>query len=265
MVQDYLAFITCSIKVLSMQFKFTTVISQVFLASALLSGAASAQKAYDLMATEADDPYPMLTTTPRMYLERSTVLSFDRQFRAYRVPTVDANGAVRYLDITVTLTAGTNGIPASTATVTAVASPNVASNAIVPGTYKYLPVTTTNVDSCVVTNTALVGGRTQSFFNCLDNGRAFEMSVATGPISVGHPFLTELQNAGAHTRTDAANYFWGKVTASDSNRYLGSCSFYTRDIVGIKQINNQIIVYNFGSYSNDAANGVDCSVILTRQ
>lgn len=248
-----------------MQFKFTTVISQVFLASALLSGPASAQKAYDLMATEADDPYPMLTTTPRMYLERSTVLSFDRQFRAYRVPTVDANGVVRYLDITVTLTPGANGIPATTAAVSSVLSPTVASNAIVPGTYKYLPVTTTNIDSCVVTNVPLVGGRTQSFFNCSDNGKALEMSVATGPISAGHPFLTELQYANAHTRTDAANYFWGKVTASDSSRYLGLCSFYRSDIVGIKQVNNQIIVYNFDDGSNAAGNGVDCSVILTRQ
>lgn len=248
-----------------MKFKLTALIGQVALTLSLSCGIANAQKAYDLIATEGDDPYAMLTTTPRMYLERSAVLSFDRQFRAYRVPTVDANGAVRYLDITVTLTAGANGIPASTATVTAAASPNVASNAIIPGTYKYFPVTTTNVDSCVVTNTALVGGRTQSFFSCLDNGKAFEMSVATGPISVGHPFLTELQYVGAHTRTDAANYFWGKVTASDSNRYLGLCSFYVTDVVGIKQINNQIIVYNFGRYSNDAANGVDCSVTLTRQ
>ncbi|MBK8182717.1 MAG: hypothetical protein IPK63_07325 [Candidatus Competibacteraceae bacterium] len=249
-----------------MELKITTLFCKAALISLLaIPVLGHAQKAYDSPDAAPEELDPMVATTPRMYLERSTVLSFDRQFRAYRVPTVDANGVVRYLDITVTLTPGATGIPAATAAVSSVLSPNIVSNAIVPGTYKYLPVTATNVDSCVVSNVALTGGRSQSFFSCADNGRVMEMSVATGPITAGHPFLTELQYANAHTRSDAANYFWGKVTASDSTRYLGSCGFYYEDIVGIKQVNNQIIIYNFDNGSNSAGNGVDCSVTLLRQ
>lgn len=220
---------------------------------------AYAQKAYDLPDAVTEGADPMVATTPRIYLERSTVFALGNQFRAFRVPTVDANGAVRYLDVTVTLTPGANGIPAATAAVSSVLSPTVVSNAIVPGIYRYIP--TSFNDSCTVTNVALTAGRTQSFFACLDNGIPFEMSVATGSISAGHPFLTELQAASAHTRSDAANYFWGKVTSENTTKTLGVCGFYRGHIIGVKQVSNQIIVYEFGT--NAAA--VDCSVALTRQ
>lgn len=50
-------------------------------------------------------PSILLAATPTAYLERSKVIATGRQIKAYSVPTKDADGTIRYYDITINLNA----------------------------------------------------------------------------------------------------------------------------------------------------------------
>lgn len=150
-------------------------------------------------------------TPPRAMLEKSAAYALDNTVRAFRVPTIGSTGAVKYYDVTIGLTVNNDGSISPVAEVGATLSPSVASGVIAPGTYK----STDGGTTCTVTNVALGNGRVQSALVC--NNSAFptykpEVSVATGAIASGHPFLAQLVAAGIDKHSDAATYAWGLVT-----------------------------------------------------
>jgi hypothetical protein len=179
--------------------------------------------------------------TPRAMLEKSASYALDNQVRAFRVPTIDSAGRIKYYDVTIKLTIGTNGTIASSATVTSSLSPVVPTAVNQPGTYKASDGTT-----CVVTNITLSNGRIQSYFRCTSNTTNWEMSVASGPISSGHPYQSQLVAAGANQLPDAATYTWGVVTAGSVNARVGGCpNWTTSSIVGAKTDGNLLIMSLF--------------------
>lgn len=178
---------------------------------------------------------------PRIMLEKSQSYALDNKVRAFRVPVTNSAGVVKYYDVTVTLGVNTAGVVSPTATVLATPSPNVPTGVVVPGTYRATDGTT-----CVVTNFTLTNGRIQSFFSCLDNGVAtapHQLSVATGPISAGHPYLTQLVAAGIHTHPDVNTYTWGLTT--NGTFYVGTCRGFSGYPVGAKTNGSQLILSIF--------------------
>ncbi len=198
-------------------------------------------------------------TNPRIMLEKSQSYAVDKTVRAFQVPVTDSAGVVKYYDITVTLGVSTTGIVSSSATVAATPSPSVTSGVIVPGTYVAADGT-----KCVVTNVTLTNGRIQSFFSCLDNGvttAAQQLSVATGPVSAGHPFLDLLVIAGIDVRPDTSTYSWGLTTNGVFS--VGNVGSYgPRWPVGAKTNGNQLIlsIFSYAKPGNFA-----CSATFTKQ
>lgn len=194
---------------------------------------------------------------PRIMLEKSQSHALDNKVRAFRAPVTNSAGVVTYYDVTVTLGVSTTGIVNPTAAVTATRSPSVTTGVVAPGTYRAADGT-----RCVVTNFTLTNGRIQSFFSCFDDGvDAFELSVATGPISAGHPYLTQLFNAGIHTHPDVNTYTWGLVT-NGGYRTIVNCGYlHTGRPVGVKTNGSQLIVSLFNS---SAPGAFLCSATFTK-
>jgi hypothetical protein len=135
---------------------------------------------------------------PRILLEKSASYALDNKMRAFRAPVTNSAGVVKYYDVTVTLGVNTNGVVMPSASVAATPSLPIPSTGVIPpGTYK-----ASDGDTCTVTNIVLTNGRIQSFFSCKDGARVFELSLATGPVSAGHPFLDALLAAGINARPD---------------------------------------------------------------
>jgi hypothetical protein len=160
---------------------------------------------------------------------------------------------------TIKLTVGANGTIGSTATVTSSLSPSVTTQVIPPGFYQASDGTT-----CAVTNITLTNGRIQSFFRCASGSTNWELSVAGGPISAGHPYQGELVAAGADQLPDTATYTWGIVTAgvSNSTSRIGACTTWpTGHIVGAKTNGNLLILSKF----DNAPFAFQCNGTLTKQ
>lgn len=178
---------------------------------------------------------------PAAQLDKSATYAFGNEVRAFRVPTTDSTGKIKYYDIVIKLSVGTAGTIASTATVTATASPAPpATQVIVPGTYKASDNTV-----CTVTNFTLTSGRVQSHFNCnTPTGYLWEMELATGPIGTGHPYLAQLITAKVDKLSDAATYTWGVVTTG--NGKVAACSYFNANwVVGAKSNGQQIVLSAF--------------------
>jgi len=200
----------------------------------------------------------MSQTNPRIMLEKSSSYAVDNELRAFRVPVTDSEGAVKFYDITVTLGVDLTGIVDPNATVLATPSPAVRTGVIRPGSY-----TATDGTTCQVTNMVLSNGRIQSFFSCLDNGvstHPHQLSVATGPISQGHPFEARLVGVEINTHPDVDTYTWGLTT--NGRFYVGTCGNYSTNWpVGAKTDGNQLILSIFNFY---APGGFRCSATFTR-
>ncbi len=152
-------------------------------------------------------------------LEKSASYALNNSVHAFRVPTVDNLGAIKFYDVKIDLLLNPNGTIQSTANVTATASLNIGTVNIVPGTYQE----SNGTDKCNVTNIKLINGRTESLFKCTNGGTAvFEFTVVSGLISNGHPFLTPLTTFKINTRTDATTQNWGMVSTGFFN--LGVCT-----------------------------------------
>jgi hypothetical protein len=196
---------------------------------------------------------------PRMMLEKSQSYALDNNVRAFQVPVTDSAGVVKFYDITVTLGVSATGVPISTASVTATRSPAVSTGVIVPGTYL-----ATDGTRCVVTNITLTNGRIQSFFSCLDNGVStlpHQLSVATGPVSAGHPFLDALLAAGINLRPDVNTYTWGLTTNGTFS--VGTCgNFGPGWPIGAKTNGNQLILSVFNYFKPGAFR---CSATFMKQ
>jgi hypothetical protein len=182
-------------------------------------------------------------------LENSQSYALDNYVRAFRVPTRDSAGTIHYYDVTITLGVGTDGKPSQTAQVSASPSPIITTGVIVPGTYK-APDSSTR---CNVTNMTLTNGRIQSFFTCNSDNPfypssppyIFELSVVTGPITAGHPYLNQLVAAGIDKRTDVGTYTWGIIT----NHAFYTCGRWLNEgyPVGAKTNGSQLILSFFNT------------------
>lgn len=194
---------------------------------------------------------------PRIMLEKSQSYVLDNKVRAFRVPVTNSAGVVKYYDVTVTLGVGTTGVVSPTATVAATLSPTPpTTGVIVPGTYR----ATDGLTTCVVTNFTLTNGRIQSFFSCLRGGTPHQLSLATGLISAGHPYQTELVAARIHTHPDVNTYTWGLTTHGYFN--VGTCAVYGPGYpVGVKTNGSQLILSIFNYWAPGA---LQCSATFTK-
>jgi hypothetical protein len=192
---------------------------------------------------------------PRIMLEKSASYELDNKVRAFRVPVTNSAGVVTYFDITVTLGVSTTGVVSPTAAVIATKSLEVTTRVIPPGTY-----VATDGTRCVVTNFTLTNGRIQSFFSCNDGGRLHQLSLATGLISAGHPYLTQLVAAGIHTHPDVNTYTWGLTTNGTFG--VGTCGNYGDGYpVGAKTNGSQLILSIFNYWAPGA---FQCSATFTK-
>jgi hypothetical protein len=193
-------------------------------------------------------------------LEKSATYALGNQVRAFRVPTVSSTGTIHYYDVTIDLTVNNDGSLSSIADVTATSSPSITSGVIAPGTYKSTDGSTT----CAITNFTLTNGRIQSTFTC--NNSAFptykpELSVATGAVTAGHPFLTQLATAGIDKHSDVNTYTWGLTT----NGYfrVGICGNYGAGYpIGAKTNGSLLTLSVFQYYS---PGNFACAAIFTKQ
>jgi hypothetical protein len=203
-------------------------------------------------------PLAAEAATPTALLQNSSLFAVKRNIFAFRVPTTDINGKVQYFDIKVKTFVNPDGTFDPIADVIASPSLVVKTGVIQPGTYQSLNGMTT----CTVTNVTLTSGRIQSFLNCdFNSGNFFTLSVATGLVSDGHPFQTELVAAGIDQKPDMDTYTWGLATDSDSTKFVGNCNFPLGYIVGAKTNGNQLVLSRFAPNT-----GVfSCSGTLLRQ
>ena len=183
----------------------------------------------------------LAVAAPTTQLEKSATYAFGSEVHAFRVPTTDSAGKIKYNDVVIKLTVGQTGIIATTANVTATASLNPPTSVtIVPGSYKASDATV-----CTATNFTLTSGRIQSNFLCVTpTGYNWEFSVVTGPISEGHTYLSQLVAAGVDKLADAATYSWGLVTTG--NGRVAACTYFDDGyVVGAKANGNQIVLSAF--------------------
>ena len=90
----------------------------------------------------------MAMAAPATQLDKSATYAFGNEVHAFRVPTTDSAGKIKYNDVVIKLTVGATGVIATSATVTVTASVNPPTSVnLVPGSYKASDGTT-----CTVTN-----------------------------------------------------------------------------------------------------------------
>lgn len=208
---------------------------------------------------------PILTqaAVPRAMLEKSTTYALDNTFHGFRVPTVDSVGAIRFYDVKVNLVVNADGSVSPNALVTSALSPTVGTVNVVPGIYQE----SGGVDKCTVTNMKLPNGRTQSFFRCT-NGvtvtNTFEFSVATGPITAGHPFVDELLAKKVNLRTDVSTQTWG-IGTTNNNFSLGACLVGGLGrAIGAKTNGSQLVISILNAPPATGAPTTLCSNTLTK-
>ncbi len=198
---------------------------------------------------------------PTALLEKSASYAVDNTFKAYSVPTKDANGKIKYYDVTVTLGVNNDGTVSPIADVVSKVSPSITTKKLVPGSYK----STSGDIICTVTNMTLTNGRIQSNLSCTrtTSSQNFTLSAATGGISSGHPFLSELVKYGVSKRTDVATQTWGVMTNSFFT--IGSCSsgsYSATTPIGAKTDGKNLIL---SVYSRTETSSFLCSATLVKQ
>lgn len=197
-------------------------------------------KAVLLMLSFALAP-ALAQAAPSTMLEKSATYAFGSEVHAFRVPTTDSAGKIKYNDVVIKLTVGATGVIATTAKVAATASPNPPTSVnIVPGSYKASDGTV-----CTATNFTLTSGRVQTNFVCITPvARNWEFSVVTGPISDGHTYLSQLVTAGVDKLADAPTYSWGIATTG--NGRVAACEYFDDGyVVGAKSNGNQLVLSAF--------------------
>jgi len=186
--------------------------------------------------------------TPAVYIERSQVLPTGNVILAYRVPTVDAEGKLRYYDVSIELFVNTKGKIASNANVVSLPSPKVVGNQYVTGTY------VVGSAECTVGVSILPqGGRQMASVSC--SGGQFTASWATGPMD-SHPFEADLRAAGIDKLSGQETLGWGNVGFASSPTWFGCMG--TGEILSAVQ-NGKSLVLN--GYNN--ANIQACGTVLT--
>ncbi len=193
-------------------------------------------------------PTIVLAATPTAFMQNAQVIGTGKQIKAYRVPTQDEKGIIRYYDLTVNLNVLKNGkIDASKSSVKAVPSKLVLSTQFLPGTY----TDANNRWKCTMDTSVLKGGRTETALACnKTSGPEISISWASGPIK-GHPFELDLKAAGIDKITGYDNYAWGRVGYSYLTEW--GC-FRTNHIISARQAGNLLNLTCYGE-SNTALCG----------
>lgn len=179
---------------------------------------------------------------PRAFLDKGQVFAIGDEVKALQVPTEDSAGKIQFYDMTIKLNIGDDGLPNPVADVAAKKSPSIKFRSIVPGVYQ----STDGSVTCNVTNITLTDGRIQSFLTCPPSKSKFGLSVVTGKVNKGHPYLSELTAASITKRSDVNTQTWGLVTSG--NFLVGSCgsstsSFYAAGLpVGVKTDGKTLVV-----------------------
>lgn len=204
-------------------------------------------------------PSVSLAAPPTVMLEKGQTFAFGNQVKGFQIPTQDSTGKIKYYDMTVTLTVNDDGTVNPFAGVTATLSPVVKTGVITPGTYKSADGNT----SCKVTNMTLTNGRIQSFLTCTHGSYISGVSLATGAITAGHPYVAELTYSGIPQRTDVQTQTWGIVTGG-SFAASNSCRLYSAKYpIGVKTDGKmlELSVYSYGS----SGSSFNCSSTFTKQ
>lgn len=197
---------------------------------------------------------------PKAMLQNSAHYAIDNTVHVFRVPTSDSLGKIRYYDAKINLVINNDGSISPNARVTSALSPTPLNINVQPGTYQE----TGGIDRCTVTNINLTNGRVQSFFRCTNGTNVlntFEFSVATGPVSAGHPFLAQLLTRKVNVRTDVGTQSWGITTNNGFS--IGSCFFSAiGTAIGVKT-NGSLLVINVITNDNLGVNTY-CAPTITK-
>jgi len=206
-------------------------------------------------------PSITFSAVPSAMLEKSATYALGNTVHAFRLPTVNNVGQIKYYDVDVRLNVNPNGTITTANVTKSQLSPLVTTGVIAPGTYQE----TGGTDKCIVTNMTLTNGRIQSFFKCANGtnvANVFEFSVATGQVTAGHPFLAELLLKKVNTRTDVNTQTWG-IGTTQGGFNLGGCSFggLAGTAIGTKT-NGNVITVNV--INNGAAPNTYCAPTMTK-
>lgn len=197
---------------------------------------------------------PSFAATPKAYLENAQVFATGKKIQAFRVPTTDIDGKVKYYDLTIDLNILDDGkIDTVAASIKAALSPNFAANKFIAGTY---------VDglgaTCTVVTTVLQGGRTEAAMSCKHtNGHTIQANWVTGLIK-GHPFELELKAAKIDLIPAYSNYSWGKVANSTTSFWWGCMG--ANEILSARQNGTTLSLGGYNSSNQQA-----CGVNLTKK
>ncbi len=115
-----------------------------------------------VFAVSALFPVIAAAAVPTAFLENAEVIATGKQIRAFRVPTKDVNGNVKYYDLTINLNVAADGKFGTTAaSIVSALSPTVLANQFIAGTY---------IDNmgatCTLSTSVLNGGRTEVSLTC---------------------------------------------------------------------------------------------------
>ncbi|BBL74602.1 hypothetical protein [Methylomagnum ishizawai] len=198
---------------------------------------------------------PSFAATPAASLENAQVFATGQKIQAFRVPTIDATGKVKYYNLTIDLNVLDDGtVDTTSATITSSSPLPVLSNKFIAGTY-----TDGQGATCTVVTTVLQGGRTQAAFSCkTSNGYTLQATWVTGLIP-GHPFELDLKAAGIDKLGSYSNFSWGKVSNTTNNGDWWGC-MSPNDIISASQVGNTLSI---GGYQN--GNTQKCGVNLTKK
>lgn len=185
--------------------------------------------------------------SPAAFIENSHIIGTAKQIKAFRIPTRDADGKIRYYDLTINLNVLDSGkIDTTPASITCKVAPNISASQYIAGTY-----TDGGGDYgyvCTVSSSVLNGGRVEGAINCYKKSSSYYIFSAgwcSGPID-GHPWENDLIDAGIDQISGAENYAWGRVGAAYSSPAWGS--LYKNTLISARQVGNQLTLHG---YDND--------------
>lgn len=186
-----------------------------------------------------------------LFAERAKVIASGDRIQIFGLPSIDANGTVKYFDTTIELKHGDNGRPKKQAAVTVVASPRVDPMGFVPGLYE---------DGNVLCELrkAPFGGQTEVAVDCAHKtgSSTAEVVVYTGPIAT-NPSAALLTSRGADKVPGTEQYAWGLTTDSSVSGFGGCLSQGSSTTA--RQIGDLLVLIRWSNMSDQV-----CSLNLTR-
>ncbi len=199
---------------------------------------------------------PSFAATPTAYLENAQVFATGKKIQAFRVPTTDVDGKVKYYNLTIDLNVLNDGtIDTVAADINAVLSPTVSSLKFISGNYSDGSGT-----ACTVATSTLQGGRMEVSLSCKRGSSYYIQAGAVSGLIAGHPFELDLKAAGIDKIPGYGNYAWGKIATAYNNGYSWWDCMGTNDIISARQVGNTIAISGY-----DTGNTLKCGVVLTKK